>query len=115
MKTIFQSMLALGVICSFMTMDAGWVQASKEIGGNLIPESKAEKIVAERVGSDILRVDFLNSSSAHPYYRVIIDRTTGEFDGPVVTDVFVDARTGKIFKIMEDPTEMPESTYGSPS
>ncbi len=77
-------------------------EASANKADGLLSLSDAVKVVEQKIGSDVLSVDFLPSKKGDPYYRLTVDETpTGE-----KKDVWVDARTGKINQIIEHAAEM---------
>ncbi len=93
------------VMVSLFCLAVGTVavgEASAKKGEGFLSLSEAVKVVEQKVGSDVLSVDFLPSKNGDPYYRLTVDETpTGE-----KKDVWVDARTGKINQVIEHATGM---------
>lgn len=83
------------------TVAVGEAVAKKADG--LLSTSEAVKVVEQKVGSDVLSVDFLpGKKGGDPYYRITVDNTpTAER-----MDAFVDARTGKINQVIEHSADM---------
>ena len=77
-------------------------EASAKKTSGYISASEAVKTVEQKVGSDVLSLDFLKNRKGGPYYRITVDNTpSGERK-----EVFVDARTGKINGVIEHSASM---------
>ena len=96
------NLLMVSLFCVALgTVAVGEAVAKKTDG--LLSTSEAVKVVEQKVGNDVLSVDFLpGKKGSDPYYRITVDNTPNNER----KDVFVDARTGKINQVIEHSEDM---------
>lgn len=94
------NILVVSMFC--MALGAvGVTGAFAKSADGIMSNSEVIKIVEQKVGSDVLSISLHASKGGNYYYRVTVDDTPNN----EVTDVFVNARTGKIVQITAHPGE----------
>jgi len=66
------------LMVSLFCMGLGTVgveEAAAKKANGLLSTSEAVKVVEQKVGNDVLSVDFLPSKKGDPYYRITVDNT----------------------------------------
>jgi len=94
------NIFVVSVFCIALGM-VGVTGAFARSADGLLSNAEVTKIVAQKVGSDVLSISLRTTRKGNYYYQVTVDNTPTD----EVTDVFVNARTGKIVQIIAHPGE----------
>ena len=99
MKSSLYLLLA-GALC--IALGTATVVEAKKAKDTILSKAEVTKIVAQKVGSDVLSITLLKTKGGNPYYEVTVDNTPDD----EAKDVFVNAHTGKIVQVTEHPNDM---------